>query len=277
MKSNQCRDAPSWRATESKDWRSTLSSSTPAFHRGSSISLLSEPPVAGQVIRFPPVKVPETSVLWEQLTEKSLGSPWAHPALVIGVEGGLITCLQMTSKDVVNYSKCQRWADRYWPVSHNGKADHHTDRSERRKVWLLPGSQMEKLTHVNLEQPVTCEWHHFSNFKAGTAKGPRLEEESLQRLLQSQPYAYRPEPIPAPSVPVFIRKDSHSPLGRSSPPPPAIFSPVPSPTSSPATSPASSRSQSLDMKALPTPSVEKYVPPWKRQATGTGQPAPRLR
>lgn len=218
---------------------------SPAINHPASTS---ERPVPGS-FKFLPKG---TELIW--CSRENPGSPWNHPALILPSEGSdpdLVTVLFTTTKDVVLYSKCQKWACNYVPL----KGQSHP---WREAVPLAQGS-FEKATSINVTTVYKVHWQKLQeiDFESPDGLSPSLSAEALQRVME---YVKNPE---------ADKSDA-----RRRPTTPQHTAPVMQPAApvvlpTPATHSVPVHSHSAVLATVPTQgAAQKYVPPYRRQANG---------
>lgn len=180
-------------ALESRNWRSSprTAGSSPPSDSSPPASPTKSPrlhpkvdrcPVDGQVLHLGTSdSLPKDSVLRQRMGDKDFGKPWQHPVMVLSVDGPHVRCLQMTSKDIVKFSKCWHWASRYVPVAHaNLAADKQHPTPEQPRLNLASGAQMRDASSVNVEKTIFVEWRNLEYFH--NDRNLALEKESLVKL-----------------------------------------------------------------------------------------------
>ncbi|KAF1350862.1 hypothetical protein BDV97DRAFT_397848 [Delphinella strobiligena] len=206
--------SPAW---ESRNWRSSppTAGSSPPSHSSPTSSPTKSPrlhqnsrhvdrcPVDGQVLRLgTPESIPKESVLRQRMGDEDFGDPWNHPVMVLSVDHLLVTCLQVTSKDIVKCSKSWHWAARYVPIAHaNLEANKQHPTPEQPRLNLASGAQMMEASSVNVEKTILVKWSNLEYFHGD--RNLVLDKESLDKLKKAKAD--------------FIKPSSKSPSPQNSP------------------------------------------------------------
>lgn len=271
-------------ALESRNWRSSprTAGSSPPSHSSPPSSPTKPPkhrnvdrcPVDGQVLLLGTLKsLPKDSILRQRMGDDDFGNPWQHPVMVLSVDGPHVTCLQITSKDIVEWSKCWHWASRYVPIAHtNLAADKQHPTPEQPRLNLANGAQMRDASSVNVEKKILVEWRNLEYFHDD--RNLVLEKESLVKLRKAMA-DFIPSPQSSPrtqpaglsySTNTSETRPRSDPERRTSRSPPLAWRP------------STSRSKfdlvnlpkaGLPVVSLSPPTSGTYVPPHRRSASRT--------